>query len=118
MFVGNFINFGLGNVRSERVKEAILSFYLQEQFTLTLIFHYNLDSFSPSQSSHRWGTGVLWIYGDSHNRRLFESLQSRRLCYHVFMACYHSDAWVYLLGPVNSDEMDLRCRNVIVLTTK
>ena len=54
------------------------------------------------------GTGVLWIYGDSHNRRFYESLQGRQLCTRVFRACYHTNVWVYWLGSVNSNEMDLR----------
>ncbi|XP_068683601.1 uncharacterized protein [Montipora foliosa] len=68
---------------------------------------YKRDSPSPPRSGHRQGTGVLWIYGDSHNRRFYESLQRRQLCSHVFRGCYHTDVWVYALGPVNSQEMNI-----------
>ncbi|XP_029191254.2 uncharacterized protein LOC114957861 isoform X2 [Acropora millepora] len=68
---------------------------------------YKRYSTNPPRSGHRQGTGVLWIYGDSHNRRFYESLQRRRLCSHVFVACYHTDVWVYALGPEGSKEMDV-----------
>lgn len=73
------------------------------------------DDYSTPRSGHMQGTGVLWIYGDSHNRRLYESVQGRQLCTRVFRACYHTNVWVYWLGSVNSNEMDLRSvkKNVI-----
>ncbi|KAL9952752.1 hypothetical protein ACROYT_G040047 [Oculina patagonica] len=68
---------------------------------------YKSNDYSYPRSGHRQGSGVLWIYGDSHNRRFFESLQGRQLCTRVFRACYHTDVWVYWLDAVISNEIDL-----------
>lgn len=68
---------------------------------------YKTTDSSDPRSGHRQGSGVLWIYGDSHNRRFYESVQRRQLCSRVFRACYHTNVWVYWLGTVNSNEMDL-----------
>ncbi|XP_022787208.1 uncharacterized protein LOC111327316 isoform X2 [Stylophora pistillata] len=68
---------------------------------------YKTSDSSDPRSGHRQGSGVLWIYGDSHNRRFHESVQNRQLCSRVFRACYHTNVWVYWLGTVSSNEVDL-----------
>ncbi|XP_048586274.1 uncharacterized protein LOC116618598 isoform X1 [Nematostella vectensis] len=67
-----------------------------------------LNDPSPPRSGHTAGTGILWVYGDSINRLLYESIQAKPLCTQVFRSCYYSPVWVYSWKHTPAVEMDLR----------
>ena len=63
-------------------------------------------------------SGALWIYGDSVNRRLFQSVKTRPLCESLYKKCGNSYMWIYYarnkgLNVALESDLDFRPEKVI-----